>query len=193
MGELKVQENSIVVPGEILAEGMDYLPSKGTYRMNETIRAGQLGMVKMEGKVIKLLPLSGRYNPKKYDVIICEVIDVLMSGWRLETNSAYTSMLPLKDASSEYIVKGADLTKFFALGDYVMCKITGVTSQKLIDVTMKGPGLRKMEGGRIFEVNTYKVPRIIGKEGSMISMIKNATGCQIAVGQNGIVWLKGEP
>lgn len=193
MGEIKIKQNDVVVPGEILAEGMDYLPSQGTYRMGDNIRANQLGMVKIEGKVIKLMPLSGRYSPKKNDVVICEVIDVLMSGWRLGTNSAYSSMLPLKDATTEYIAKGADLTRFFALGDYLLCMITGVTSQKLIDVSMKGPGLKKLEGGRIFEVNCHKVPRIIGKEGSMISMIKHATGCSIFVGQNGLIWMKGEP
>ncbi|MBW2968416.1 KH domain-containing protein, partial [Candidatus Woesearchaeota archaeon] len=71
--------------------------------------------------------------------------------------------------------------------------ITNVTSQKLVDVSMRGPGFRKLEGGRILEVNTNKVPRIIGKEGSMITMIKNATGCKITVGQNGLVWISGEP
>ena len=27
----------------------------------------------------------------------------------------------------------------------------------------------------------------------MVSLIKNATGCKIIVGQNGVVWLQGEP
>jgi exosome complex component RRP4 len=35
------------------------------------------------------------------------------------------------------------------------------------------------------------VPRIIGKQGSMVSMIKKATNCNIIVGQNGVVWIKG--
>jgi len=35
------------------------------------------------------------------------------------------------------------------------------------------------------------VPRIIGKQGSMVSMVKNATKCNIIVGQNGVVWIKG--
>jgi len=81
------------------------------------------------------------------------------------------------------------LTKYFDIGDYVMAKIINVTSQKLVDVTMKGPGLRKLKGGRIIQVNPYKVPRIIGKAGSMVTMIKDATGCRILVGQNGLVWI----
>lgn len=192
MTELKVKQKEIVVPGEIIAEGMGYLPSYGTYREGETIKAQKLGIVNIDGKVIKLIPLSGRYAPKRYDVIVGKIFDILMSGWRLETNSAYSAVLPLKDATSEFITKGADLTKFFDIGDYIVCKITNVTSQKLVDVTMKGPGLRKLRGGRMVEVNTHKVPRIIGKQGSMVTLIKQYTNCQIVVGQNGIVWIQGE-
>ncbi len=192
MSELKVKEKNVVVPGEILASGMDYLPSYGTYRDGENIRAGKLGIVQMEGKVIKLIPISGRYNPKRGDTIIGKVIDISMNGWRVETNSPYSAMLSLKDASSEFIEKGANLTRIFNFDDYLVCGITQVTSQKLVDLTMRGSGLRKLRGGRIIEVSTHKVPRIIGKGGSMVSMIKQATGCNIVVGQNGLVWLNAE-
>ncbi|MBI2146956.1 RNA-binding protein [Candidatus Woesearchaeota archaeon] len=190
---LKVQSRDVVVPGEVLAVGMDYLPSFGTYRSRETIRAARLGLVTVEGKVLKLIPLSGAYLPKRGDMIIAKVIDILMSGWRVDTNSPYSAVLQLKDASSGYIEKGADLTKYFALGDYVSAIITNVTSQKLVDVSMREPGARKIIGGRIIEVSTNKVPRIIGKQGSMVSLIKEATGCKITVGQNGLVWLEGHP
>jgi exosome complex component RRP4 len=36
------------------------------------------------------------------------------------------------------------------------------------------------------------VPRLIGKEGSMINIIKEKTGTIIRVGQNGVVWISGE-
>jgi len=191
--ELKVKEKEIVVPGEILASGMGYLPSKGSYREGDNVIASRLGMVNVDGKVIRIIPMSGRYQPKAGDVIIGKVIDVLFSGWKLETNTAYAAMLSMKDGSSEYIAKGADLTKYYDVGDYAVVKIVNVTSQNLIDLTMRGPGLKKLNGGRVIEVSTHKVPRIIGKQGSMISMIKRATDCRIVVGQNGLVWLDGEP
>ena len=190
---LKVENKTVVVPGETLAEGMGFLPGKGTYRENEIIRASKLGLVNIDGKVIKLVPLSGRYMPKSGDIIIGKVFDVLLSGWRIETNTAYAAMLPLKDATSDFITKGADLKAYFDLCDWVVTKITRVTSQKLVDLTMKGPGLRKLIGGRIITVNTNKVPRIIGKQGSMVSMVKKATDCRIIVGQNGWVWIDGTP
>ncbi len=51
----------------------------------------------------------------------------------------------------------------------------------------------KLTGGRIIRVNTHKVPRIIGKQASMVTMIKDSTKCRIIVGQNGLVWIQGTP
>ncbi|MFC1722704.1 exosome complex RNA-binding protein Rrp4 [Nanoarchaeota archaeon] len=192
MEEIKIQQKEIVVPGEVLAEGMGFLPSYGTYREGDKILAARLGLVNIEGKVIKLVPLSGKYLPKRGDTIIGVVTEILMSGWRVDTNSAYSAVMNMKDASSEFIPKGADLTRFFGIGDYLIAKISNVTSQKLVDLTMKGPGLRKLKGGRIKNVTPQKVPRIIGKQGSMVSMIKQHTGCRLMVGQNGVVWIQGE-
>jgi exosome complex component RRP4 len=193
MTKVLVKNKDIVVPGEILVEGMDNLPGAGTYREGENILAGKMGLVSIDGRTIKLIGLSGRYAPKRDDTIICKVIDVNFGGWRLETNTPYSAMLGMKEATSDFIARGADLTQYYDLDDYIVCKITNVTSQKLIDVTMKAPGLRKLKGGRIVQVNTHKVPRIIGKGGSMVSMIKQATNTIITVGQNGLVWLQGQP
>ncbi len=191
--ELLAKDKSIVVPGQPLASGMEFLPSSGTYRKGDIIYANQTGLLIVEGKVLKSIPMAGTYLPKRYDVIIGKVIDILMTGWRIDTNSPYSAVLPLKDATFDYIKKGADLTEFFNLDEYVVCKIVQVTSQNLIDVSMKGPGLKKLKGGRIISVSPPKVPRIIGKRGSMLNLIKQATGCQMIVGQNGLIWLNGEP
>tara|TARA_Y100000310_G_scaffold345858_1_gene471592 strand:- start:19927 stop:20616 length:690 start_codon:yes stop_codon:yes gene_type:complete len=193
MVKIIIQDKEIATPGEKLAEGMDVLPGAGTYRQGENIVANKLGLVSISGRGIKIIPLSGRYSPKIDDVIICKVFDVGFSGWRLETNTAYSAMLSLKDGTTDFVQRGADLTQYYNLGDYVVCKITNVTSQKLIDLTIKGPGLRKLGAGRIIEVDSNKVPRIIGKQGSMVSMIKQTTGTNIVVGQNGLVWISGEP
>lgn len=193
MGKLLVEERSVVVPGECLAEGLDYVPAQGAYRKEDAILAGRLGLLTLEGRAIKIISLSGRYMPKRGDVVIGKVIDVTISGWRLEINCAYSAMLSMKDATSDFIPRGADLTQFFNLGDIIVAKIVNVTSQKLVDLSTKGPGLRKMYGGRIISVNCNKVPRIIGKQGSMVSLIKSATGCKIIVGQNGAIWLDGDP
>lgn len=193
MGNLLTKNKEIVVPGECLAEGMDYLPGQGTYRDGENIYSSKIGLVSVDGRAIKLIPLAGKYSPKRGDTIIGRITDVIMSGWLLDTNTAYHAMLNMKDGTTEFIPKGSNLRKFFDFGDYIVCNITNVTSQKLVDVTMKGPGLYKLKGGRVIRINCNKVPRVIGKQGTMVSLIKNATGCKITVGQNGLVWVSGEP
>lgn len=192
MSKLITKDKDIAVPGESLAEGMDYLPGAGTYREGEIIRASRLGLVVIEGRAIKLIPLSGRYLPKRGDTIIGFIKEILLSAWIIDLDSPYVAMLSIKEGASEFIPKGADLTRYYTFGDYVVCKIINVTTQKLVDVTMRGPGLRKLYGGRVIKINTYKVPRVIGKKGSMVSMIKQATGSKIIVGQNGVTWLQND-
>ncbi|MEA3399198.1 MAG: exosome complex RNA-binding protein Rrp4 [Patescibacteria group bacterium] len=193
MSELIVKEKEIVAPGQVLATGMEYLPSHGTYRKDDQILANRLGVAVIDGKVIKTIQLSGVYRPRRNDVVIGKVIDILSAGWRVELNCPYSGMIPIRDGTFEFIPRGADLSRYFDIGDYFVGKITNVTSQKLIDVSVKGPGLHKLRGGRIININTNKVPRVIGKKGSMVSMIKQATDCKITVGQNGLVWITGEP
>lgn len=192
MSNILKNDREVVIPGECLAEGMDYLPGDNTYREGEKIFSKVLGLVGVAGRVMKITPLSGPYIPKVGDKIIAKVFDITMSGWRFETNTAYSAMMNVKDASSRFIRNNEDLSKILSIGDYAVVKITKVTSQNLIDLTMKEPGLHKISGGRLVKINSQKVPRVIGKQGSMISLIKDKTGCNITVGQNGIVWIKGE-
>ncbi|MBN1175628.1 RNA-binding protein, partial [Candidatus Woesearchaeota archaeon] len=77
MSELLIKEREVVVPGQVLAEGMDYLPSHGTYRQDDKIMANRLGVSVIDGKVIRTIPLAGIYMPKRNDIIIGKVIDVI--------------------------------------------------------------------------------------------------------------------
>lgn len=192
MEKLNVQDKGIAVPGEELAEGLDYMPASGTYRDGNKIIAAQVGMISIDGRVIKLIPLSGRYFPIEGDIVIGRVTNAGFNNWFIDIGYANEAVLPLKEATSEYIDRGADLSKFYDIGDYVMCQVIRVTRSVAIDLTMRGPGLRKLKGGKIVYVKPAKVPRVIGKQGSMVNLIKEKTGCRISVGQNGWVWIQGD-
>ncbi|MBS3175037.1 RNA-binding protein [Candidatus Woesearchaeota archaeon] len=192
MSKLLVEERQMVVPGQVLAEGMDYLPGDLVLRDKDVLVSQVVGVVGVNGRLIRITPLVGTYVPKAGDIVIGKVVAVGFSGWRIDIGWAFEANLGLKDASSDFIDKGSDLTKYFAVGDYLLTQIVNVASTKIIDVGMKGPGLRKLSPGRIFNVGAMKVPRIIGKQGSMISLIKEYTGCKVSVGQNGTVWLSGD-
>jgi len=78
---------------------------------------------------------------------------------------------------------------------------------KVVDIGLKGwtvdinspymallrasDGLGKIREGRIIKVTPTKIPRVIGKKGSMINLIKRQTGCQIVIGQNGVILVRG--
>lgn len=191
MGKILIKDKDIVIPGEVLAEGMDYLPAGGAFREKDNIISSQVGLVSVSGRLIRVIPVSGKYIPKRGDNVIGKISHVGMSNWGVDIGYANDAMLVMKEATSEFIPRGADLTHYFNNGDYILCKITNVTKTKLIDVSMKGLGLRKLTEGRIIKVVSAKVPRIIGKAGSMIKMIKDLTDCRIIVGQNGVAWLNG--
>jgi exosome complex component RRP4 len=82
------------------------------------------------------------------------------------------------------------MDQFLAIGDVISAKIWTVKGRG-IDLTLKGKGLGKLEDGFIFRVIPSRVPRVIGREGSMVNLIKDKTGCNITVGQNGWIWIKG--
>jgi exosome complex component RRP4 len=191
MSKLLFENKKVVIPGDILAEGMDYLPGKGAFREEENVIASRLGIVNVQGSIINIIPLSGRYKAKKNDTVIGYVKDMSYSSWFIDIGCAYEASLSMKEASSEYIERGASLSDYYAVKEIILTNITNVTAEGNTDLTMKGPGLKKLKGGKVIEVVPAKIPRIVGKQGSMISMIKDKTGCTVFAGQNGRVWIKG--
>ncbi|MDE1858262.1 MAG: KH domain-containing protein, partial [Thaumarchaeota archaeon] len=60
-------------------------------------------------------------------------------------------------------------------------------------LSIRGEGYGKIDSGEIVKISPTKVPRLIGKRGSMINLISEKTGCDIRVGQNGAVVINGTP
>jgi exosome complex component RRP4 len=191
MSKLLVEEKQIVVPGEILAEGMDFLPGKGAFREGENIIASRIGLVNANGRVVQIMPLAGKYLPKREDTVIGVVRDMSYSSWFVDVGYPYEASLSMKDATAEFIERGASLSDYFAIGDVILTKVVNVTKEGNIDLSMKAPGLRKLNGGRVIEITPFKIPRVVGKQGSMIGLIKEKTGCSLFAGQNGRIWIRG--
>lgn len=191
MTKLEVKEKEIVVPGEVLATGMDFLPAGGSFREGDKIIASHVGLATVDNRLIKVVPLTGKYMPKRNDIIIGKIRDMTFSGWIIDINSAYSAALNSKDATSEFVARGSDLSRFYDFGDVIVAGITNVTKSNMVDLTMRGPEFKKLKDGKIITITASKVPRVIGKQGSMITMIKEMTDCKIIVGQNGVVWISG--
>ena len=186
--EEEKSKREIVVPGEIIASGDDYLPGEWTERKGKDIVAVRFGLADKSGRLVKIIPLSGTYIPRKGNVVIGKVLDITFNGWIMDIDAPYQSFLQAMEASK--FVNKNDLSECYDIGDMVAVKVWSI-KRKGIDLTARGRNLGRLEDGIIIRVNSNKVPRVIGKEGSMINLIKTETNCDITVGQNGIIWIKG--
>ena len=182
-----VEDKNLVIPGQILADD-DYYPGRGTFKENGKVCSSLIGLVSLRNKKIRVIPLKSKYVPKKGDVVIGKINDVRFSMWDVDINSPYSGILPA------FEVFGRDkkeLNKVYDVGDVLFLRVIDVDEVKKAKLGLKGRGLGKFKGGIIVDISPTKVPRLIGKKGSMINMIKNKTNCKIVVGQNGLVWVKG--
>jgi exosome complex component RRP4 len=191
MKDLIKKERDLVLPGDKIVESMDYLPGRNSFREGDAIYSKRLGVMCLHGRVISVIPLSGAYVPRTGDMVIGEVVDIQPNGWILDIHAIHESYLPLSGVREFIDTTKTDLAKIYAIGDALYAKIA-VSNGKSIHLSMQDSRARKFRGGRIFKISAVKVPRLIGKEGSMITMIKDRTGCRINVGQNGTVWVEGE-
>jgi len=138
---------------------------------------------------VNVIPLGGRYIPAPGDMVIGKVIDIGPSNWLVDINSPYPAPLHVNEVP--WRVEFGDTARYLSVGDTLLAKVLSVDETKRVQVTMKEQGLRKLQGGQILEISHSKVPRVIGKNGSMIQMIKNYTNCRIFIGQNGRIWVDG--
>ena len=184
-----IKRRQIVVPGEVIEKGNEFLPGEGVYRDGQEVVAGQYGIVDASGKHVRVVPISGAYYPRRGNTIIGTVVDITFNGWLIDFGGAQNAFLPVSEVP-RYIGRN-ELREFLDFGEAVIVKVWDVKSRG-IDVSMKMRGFGKIEGGMVISVNSNKVPRIIGKEGSMVKLIQGATGCDITVGQNGKVWISGK-
>ncbi|HLF53823.1 MAG TPA: exosome complex RNA-binding protein Rrp4 [Candidatus Nanoarchaeia archaeon] len=183
------KKRKVVIPGEVIASGEDFLPGDGAKREGNDVISTRFGLAEEAGRMIKVIAVTGAFIPRRNNVVIGRVTDITFHGWLIDIDSASAGFLPVEE-SPRFINKN-EMDQFLDIGEVVAAKIWSVKA-KGIDLAMHGKGLGKIEGGFIFRVIPNRVPRIIGREGSMINLIKDKTGCEITVGQNGWIWIKGE-
>ena len=183
-----VENKDLVIPGQILSDD-EYYSGRGTFKENGKVCSSLIGLVSLRNKKIRVIPLKSKYVPKKGDVVIGKINDVRFSMWDVDINSPYSGILP---ACEVFGREKKELNKVYDVGDVLFLRVVDVDEIKKAKLGLKGRGMGKFKGGIIVDIAPTKVPRLIGKKGSMINMIKDKTNCKIVVGQNGLVWVKGD-
>jgi exosome complex component RRP4 len=183
-------KRKVVIPGEIIVSGDNYLPGDNTEKKSDgNIISLRYGLAEESSNLVRVIPLSGPYTPRRGNVVIGKVEMVLGNGWLFDIGGADNAFLSVSEVP-RYVNSHA-MDEVFSIGDMGVVKIWGIGGRG-IDLSIKSRGLGRIDEGIIFKVNPNKVPRVIGKEGSMIKLIKDYTNCNITVGQNGYVWINGD-
>jgi exosome complex component RRP4 len=165
----------IVIPGEQLSDHKVKI-GNGAYLRNGKAYASIYGISKKDKDFVKVVPLTGKYTPRERDQVIGIVRHVRFRACFVDLNSPYDGYLSLED-ETEYPV-----------GTIVMAEVVDVSDSN--KVTLDNP--RKLYDGKLIEVQPVKIPRVVGRHGSMINMIRNHTSGYVFVGRNGRIFIKGE-
>ncbi len=185
------EPKQVVAPGELLAEG-DHLLGDNAYKIGTQIYSACIGILEIDGNRVFVVPLKGSYFPRAGDLVGGRIVDIGLSGWSVDIRAPYEAMLPASETPGPRGPRRRDLSSSFDVGDMVLAEVLDFDRTRDPLLTAKGPGLGKVSTGRVVEISAAKIPRLIGRKGSMISMLKQETRCQITVGQNGVVLVWGK-
>lgn len=180
---MELADRELVLPGmQVAEEGRFDLTC---FREEGKILSNVTGLYRGNGRQTRVIPSKGPYIPKEGDLVIGIVKLIFDTFWIVDTGSPYRSII-LK----EEVVKTRDrvnLKEYFDIGDIVSGKVAGVN--EVHSNILQRPW--KLEKSLIIKVNPKRIPRVVGKNRSMLEIIKQKTGVRIVVGQNGLIWLKG--
>lgn len=186
------ERKQIVTPGDLLAEN-DYMAGDNTYKENGKIYATRVGLVDYDKRRVYVVALKSFYVPYIGDLVIGKVTDVTLGVWLIDIKAPYPAVLRASDALNRPFKPQRDeLSSIFDVGDVVIAKIVAYDRTRDPLLTVSDIGLGKVKRGQIIEITPTKIPRVIGRQGSMITMLKQETGCQITVGQNGVILVSGK-
>ncbi|KUO86129.1 MAG: exosome complex RNA-binding protein Rrp4 [Caldivirga sp.] len=195
---LNVTDRMIVLPGDLIGgRSNDYVIVGSVYWEGDKAYAATVATINIKGDVkpmeVQVIPLNGTYKPRQGDAVIGYVVDILVNGWEVDIKSPYSAYLPVNEATLKPVdVVTADLRNILNIGDVVLAKISDFNLAKdyPVTLTIKESRLGRIEDGTIVEIDPVKVPRVIGKKGSMVNMFKDELNCDVTVGQNGRIWVR---
>ncbi|MFQ6073766.1 MAG: exosome complex RNA-binding protein Rrp4 [Candidatus Bathyarchaeia archaeon] len=186
------ERRQLVTPGDLLAEN-NYVAGENTFKENGKIYATRVGLVNYENRNVYVMALKSFYVPRVGDTVIGKVVEVSLSGWIIDVKAPYLAMLRASDVlERSFKPQRDDLPSMFDVGDIVISKIVASDRTRGPLLTVREPGLGKIKRGQITEITPTKIPRLIGKKGSMVTLIKRETGCQVLIGQNGLILVSGK-
>ena len=179
-------QNQFVLPGDTIVTG-DYTPEQNVIIDGDRAISTTVGFSEVNDNRVGVISLTGFYIPKIDDLVIGKVISFSALSWEIDINSYYSAILPASDIFGRDFTSSRDnLSLKLAKGDLIAARIVNTGSREPL-ITISGQDLGKIDSGELVKISPSKVPRLIGKQGSMIQAIEGATNSSITIGQNGWV------
>jgi len=176
-----------VIPGDVVTTG-PFRPEQNVILEGNKIISTTIGVSEIYDDSVKVISLTGKYIPKINDLVIGKVISHTSLSWELDINSCYVGFLPAQDVfGRDFSAHADELTSKLKSGDLVAARIANFDRTRDPLVTIADRDLGKIESGDLIKISPSKVPRLIGKRGTMIQTIETATDAVITIGQNGWV------
>ena len=180
-------QNQFVLPGDIIVTG-HYTPEQNVIIDGDRVIATTIGFSEVKDSGVGVMSLTGFYVPKTDDLVIGKVISFGALSWEIDINSYYSAILPASDIfGRDFTSSRDDLSLKLVKGDLITARIVNAGSTREPLITISGQGLGKIDSGELVKISPTKVPRLIGKQGSMIQTIEGSTNSSITIGQNGWV------
>jgi len=180
-----------VVPGDKVIEG-NFRPLMNVIKAGNSIIATRIGIAETGRDGVKVIPLSGVYIPRVNDIVKGKIIDHSSLSWGVDVNSCFSAHLPAQDVfGRDFSPARDDMGRQLAIGDLIAARIIAFDRTRDPMLTIQDKDLGKIPHGELLKISATRVPRLIGKRGSMIQTIEQATQTRILIGQNGIVVVMG--
>lgn len=180
-----------VVPGEVVARG-NVRADLNVVRSGDKVISTRVGMAEVSHDVARVVPFSGPYIARVDDLVVAKIIDYSAFAWEADINSCFFGILPAQSVfGRDYSPAKDSLTDKLQVGDMVAAKVIAFDRTRDPLLSISGPGLGRIPRGQVFKISPAKVPRLIGKKGSMIKTIEAGTKCRMLIGQNGVVVIVG--
>ena len=180
-----------VIPGEVVARG-NVRADLNVVRVGDKLVATRVGMAEVGHDTARVIALSGPYIPRIDDLVVGKVIDYSAFAWEADINSCFFGILPASSVfGRDYSPAKDSLTDKLKVGDMIAARVIAFDRTRDPLLSISGPGLGRIPRGQVVKISPAKVPRLIGKKGSMIKSIEAGTRCRMLIGQNGVVIIVG--
>ena len=147
-----------------------------------------IGLSDVSDDSVRVILLTGVYMPKTDDLVIGIIRHIFGNSWFADINSCYQGMLLGQDVFGRgSYPTTSEMKERLVKGDIIFARIANSDRQREPLISIADKNLGKIDSGELVKISPTKIPRLIGKHGSMIQTIEASTNATITVGQNGLI------